>query len=203
MAFHNEYTKQEMGANLVITEDYFMYIGIFLHFWGVFERVLASVLWSNKGNENIQLAFPKAISESKDEWDFYKKTRGRTEKKVKLLSKIGQNEAEKLINSGPKKLRDVISHDAIYFEINMGAYQTRPGWIKSDYSQRETQRLKTDLQNNPNVSQKEIDTKVFKTYSENDIKEQVSKLIETIKILGVDSEVDNTYKYLRSNGYVS
>ena len=135
-----------------------MLIGIFLHFWGLFENVLSIKLWEHKNNKFIYKEFSINIDKSNFPEEFFNNTRNKTSKKIRLLGKINFLEVKHIINSGPKKLRDTIAHNKIYFGINRGAMQTRPGWIKPDPSREETIIIRKALKNNPSVSQDEINS---------------------------------------------
>src|SRR3989344_1193614 len=102
--------KQEFGVKHVITKKYFMLIGIFLHFWGLFENVLSIKLWEHKNNKFIYKEFSINIDKSNFPEEFFNNTRNKTSKKIRLLGKINFLEVKHIINSGPKKLRDTIAH---------------------------------------------------------------------------------------------
>lgn len=185
-----------------------MYAGIFLHFWGLFEWIISNIIFDNKKNLLKKLNHPedklllknlqKCLSSEDVLYKDNNSERITISKKLKLI-KLLQPSINNPENS--KIFRDQIAHNNISFYINMGDQQNMSGWIKKDYDKTETDLFKNMLikakKNNQTITDEEINTKIYLTYTISDIKNCIDEIIVSIKNLNYEISSDNVYLLLK------
>lgn len=206
------------------TVSYFQTCGIFLHFWGLFEWVLSNVIWSDKSSILETLDSKMKTTKSKRDKDEIGKIKAiliecisaeeilyrpknwlNTSKKLKLLEDCDPKIRESITSC--HELRNAIAHNYVTFVgVAIGAYQQMWGYIKGDgFDKDATEEWKNMLtraqKNNPNITDAEINTTIWVTYTEQDIKNEIQVLAQAIKELGYDIESDNIYLLLEKKGF--
>jgi len=199
------FSKQHFGAP-ELSDAYFLYAGIFLHFWGVLEWVISKELYDQREkitkHPDAQEKLVKKLNKCRSFEDvFLNKSHWiMTSEKLNLLKLI--NPTVCTLVDQPKKLRDTIAHNHINYPINMGVYQSQPGWVKKQIDEEATNEYKEQLKkaqkSNPDISDEEIESLVLQAiYSETDVRNEIYTLIEAIKQVGYNVETDNIYKMLK------
>ena len=215
----------KQGMYALPTVSYFQTCGIFLHFWGLFEWVLSDMIWSNKSSivetlksklettenkkDKDEIGTIKAILDkcnSAEEILYRPKNWLNTSKKLKILEDLDNNIRESVTSCN--RLRDAIAHNYVTFVgVNIGTFQEMWGYIKGDgFDEDATEEWKNMMidaqKSNPSITNEEIDTKIWVTYTEQDIINETEKLIQAIGGLGYNIENDNIYLKLRKDGFI-
>ncbi len=208
----DRFLKQYFGGKETITASYFTQTGIFLHFWGLFEWKICEIILKNTRNpkiieeleiwnvrddhrrlRNIMSKHELNLKELKDVLDIVGKA-----KLAGLV--VGNKKLLNIVKTGPKKLRDVIAHDSVSYQMNMGCYQPQSGWIKPDAGLEASKEYRGAIRRSGAFTDEGLKVNVYDAYTEEELREQTAILIKIIAELGEDIENHNVYRLLRKNG---
>lgn len=176
---HRErFIKHHFGGGK-LTDDYFLYTGIFMHFWGLYERSLVEVLFANKEQKRVADYFKNnQLCSNSTREKILRLTRRDLKEKQKIVDEIIGKRTKNKVNNKIKKLRNTIGHDAISYVVTPGVYSPRPGWVKN---------------------QKDVEDS-FPTYDIEEIISITYELISVIRDIQYNVSEENVYKWLRKEG---
>lgn len=199
-----KWIRQSFGQDS-FSFEYFTYAGIFLHFWGLFEWLIANRIWENKTRlmgykkwgTNFRTAQGQLDKLNSAEEVFYKRrSRLFMNGKLTLLSRIYPTLSNKIKSS--QELRNIMDHNNIHLMVNMGAWQFDYGWIHQKHDEKETVEHRKIYErakiSNSKITLREINLKIYTTYSVIEIKKEIKNIISVIKYLSYDVGNDKIYQ---------
>lgn len=186
---HWEITQVSGGAT-TINESYFMYGGIFLHFWSIVEFLVNKIVVEKELSFTNTKNKKEKFSDIKDRRLYYKNIKNK-------LSAIA--ELQNTDWGEPLNFRNTMAHHIINATINIGSSQQQIGWIKPYKNQEESRKYNETMKRLKLI---EPEMSYFDTYSEKEIKILIEKTITLIGKLQKLTKIDHGRQFSIENNQI-